>query len=486
MTSSTETAKPCPIGMIGTTLGRARCRQPARIARMKQSLAAYGQLTPLVVVPSRDGVELVDGFKRLAAATTLGWPTMIVAVTPLDETGQWATMLLLNRGPSSMTALEEGLVLREMRQDGADADRDRGAVLAPQDLGESTDRPGGPAASGAGGVDEAGHAAPGVGATAALVASGQPARSWRRWSEARGSGRGTRSFSWGCGAGRRSPKARRALLFEPRSSLSKHHPETRRSPLDPRLWPEGQRLVSVPAPLRGGGDGRRAGGSGRRCATTDRAILDEVLRTRQKAVSRLATELGSARTVAGERESGKGGRDELIKKLKGDGQANRPSRASSGSTPRTVRRSLRRALRRERTKRPSKLDPFKPLIHKLVLADELSCVRVLEEIRAVGYDGGDFILKAYVRTFRPKTSRRPHLRFETEPGVQGQVDLSPYTVLLVGRAHARRVLLLRARLQPLALHPLRASTPTCTASATATSSPSRTPAVCRTRSSTTA
>jgi ParB-like chromosome segregation protein Spo0J len=118
MTSSTETAKPCPIGRIGTTLGRARCRQPARIERMKQSLAAYGQLTPLVVVPVREGVELVDGFKRHAAATTLGWPTLVVAERPLDETGQWATMLLLNRGPSSMTTLEEGLVLRELTKTG--------------------------------------------------------------------------------------------------------------------------------------------------------------------------------------------------------------------------------------------------------------------------------------------------------------------------------------------------------------------------------
>jgi transposase len=97
-----------------------------------------------------------------------------------------------------------------------------------------------------------------------------------------------------------------------------------------------------------------------------------------------------------------------------------------------VRRVLRRAVRRERKKRPSKPDPFKPLIHKLVLTDELSSVRVMEEIRAVGYSGGHTILQDYVATFRPKPGRRPHLRFETEPGVQGQVDRSPYTVLLSG------------------------------------------------------
>lgn len=97
-----------------------------------------------------------------------------------------------------------------------------------------------------------------------------------------------------------------------------------------------------------------------------------------------------------------------------------------------MRRTLRRELRRERKKCPSKLDPFKPLIHKLVITDELSCVRVLEEIRAVGYTGGDTVLKTYIHGFRPKPRRRPHLRFETDPGVQGQVDLSPYTVLLSG------------------------------------------------------
>jgi len=97
-----------------------------------------------------------------------------------------------------------------------------------------------------------------------------------------------------------------------------------------------------------------------------------------------------------------------------------------------VRSSLRQEVQRERKTRPSKLDPWKPLIRKLVLTDGLSSVRVMEEIRAVGYTGGDNILKLYVATFRPKPGRRPHLRFETEPGVQGQVDLSPYTVLLSG------------------------------------------------------
>jgi transposase len=83
-----------------------------------------------------------------------------------------------------------------------------------------------------------------------------------------------------------------------------------------------------------------------------------------------------------------------------------------------------------RKRRASKLDPYVPLIRELVLVKELSAVRVHEEIRALGYSGSYSVLKRFVRSFRPKPSRRPHLRFETEPGEQGQVDLSFYTVML--------------------------------------------------------
>ena len=96
----------------------------------------------------------------------------------------------------------------------------------------------------------------------------------------------------------------------------------------------------------------------------------------------------------------------------------------------TVRRLLRGVT--ERKTRASKLDPFRPLINKLVCEDELTAVLVLKEIRALGYGGGYSVLKEFVRSIRPKSVRRPHLRFETEPGVQAQVDLSPYEVLIAG------------------------------------------------------
>lgn len=101
--------------------------------------------------------------------------------------------------------------------------------------------------------------------------------------------------------------------------------------------------------------------------------------------------------------------------------------AELGIDPKTVRQVLR-PKHRERQRRRSKLDAFRPLIRKLVIEDELTAVRVAEEIAALGYRGGYTILTDYIRGFRPRPVVRPHLRFETDPGVQGQVDLSPYTV----------------------------------------------------------
>lgn len=117
-------------------------------------------------------------------------------------------------------------------------------------------------------------------------------------------------------------------------------------------------------------------------------------------------------------------------RLTAEGKGVKPVARELGIDPKTVRAVLHPKPPRPPKPRPSQLDPFRPLIRKLVLEDELSAERVIEEIRACGYPGQYTILTDYIRTFRPKARTRPHLRFETDPGVQAQVDLSPYTVLI--------------------------------------------------------
>jgi transposase len=104
----------------------------------------------------------------------------------------------------------------------------------------------------------------------------------------------------------------------------------------------------------------------------------------------------------------------------------------------TVRRILRKhKARREYgqdTKgsplpRASKLDPYLPRIRALL--DEFPDItgeRLFEEMRAEGYMGGISILRDRLRSMRSHPNKEPVVRFETDPGVQGQMDWSPYTI----------------------------------------------------------
>ncbi len=84
---------------------------------------------------------------------------------------------------------------------------------------------------------------------------------------------------------------------------------------------------------------------------------------------------------------------------------------------------------RQQTLRESKLDPFIEQIQDL-LKDfpKITGQRVYEEITSAGYDGGISILRNRLRVLRPTPKKSPVIRFETEPGLQGQMDWSPYTI----------------------------------------------------------
>ncbi len=76
---------------------------------------------------------------------------------------------------------------------------------------------------------------------------------------------------------------------------------------------------------------------------------------------------------------------------------------------------------------PRKLDPYRGIIEaRLQAYPKLSSIRLLEEIRAAGYDGGYTQLKEFVRTVRPRPPEEPVVRFETEPGHQAQVDFADF------------------------------------------------------------
>jgi transposase len=116
----------------------------------------------------------------------------------------------------------------------------------------------------------------------------------------------------------------------------------------------------------------------------------------------------------------------------------RGTKRLTGNSRRAVRNHLQ-SLGQQRPNAPavkqrkSKLDPYKAKIDYLVKEKHLSAVRVLEEIRQLGYTGGYSILKDYIRPIRPKNKKRPRPPIDHPPGYEGQMDWSPHNVVISGR-----------------------------------------------------
>jgi ParB-like chromosome segregation protein Spo0J len=117
---STGDIRPVPLDDIGQHYGRYRLHDKAATEAMGNSLKRYGQISP-VVVCARDGqLELVDGFKRLAAARTI---TKLLTLTArfleLDERMAKAAIYSLNLVGRRIQELEEAwLVHALVREDG--------------------------------------------------------------------------------------------------------------------------------------------------------------------------------------------------------------------------------------------------------------------------------------------------------------------------------------------------------------------------------
>ena len=114
----------------------------------------------------------------------------------------------------------------------------------------------------------------------------------------------------------------------------------------------------------------------------------------------------------------------MIKALTKRGVYHKDIAAELGVHPKTIRRALQRgdapALRR--ASRSSKLDPFKPLVDRLLADGVWNGVVILRELQAAGYSGSRTILRDYIAPKRALRPSRATVRFETEPGRQLQSD----------------------------------------------------------------
>jgi transposase len=74
--------------------------------------------------------------------------------------------------------------------------------------------------------------------------------------------------------------------------------------------------------------------------------------------------------------------------------------------------------------RASKLDPFKDDIERMLETDpKVSAAVICQRLQERGFDGGMTIVRDYLSRVRPNAqAKAAFIRFESEPGVQCQID----------------------------------------------------------------
>jgi ParB/RepB/Spo0J family partition protein len=108
-----------PVAELGLRYRRYRLADEAGERDMVQSLRRHGQITPLVVCRREEALEVLDGFKRVAAAVELGLVKVCCQVLAADERQAKVALLTLHGAGKRLVELEEAwLVQALVRDDG--------------------------------------------------------------------------------------------------------------------------------------------------------------------------------------------------------------------------------------------------------------------------------------------------------------------------------------------------------------------------------
>jgi hypothetical protein len=109
--------RPVALTELGQRYRRYRLADPEAEEAMAGSLRRWGQLAPVVACVRSEKLELLDGFKRHAAARQLAGMTLSVRVLEVDEPTAKAAILGLNRGQRATRELEEAWIVQGLVRD---------------------------------------------------------------------------------------------------------------------------------------------------------------------------------------------------------------------------------------------------------------------------------------------------------------------------------------------------------------------------------
>jgi ParB/RepB/Spo0J family partition protein len=107
------------LDQLGQNYRRYRLPDPQAQADLVGSLSRYGQLSPLVVCPREETHQILDGFKRWAAAEALGWKTLSARLWEADERAAKAAIYGLNQTGRHTQEWEDAWIVAALvREDG--------------------------------------------------------------------------------------------------------------------------------------------------------------------------------------------------------------------------------------------------------------------------------------------------------------------------------------------------------------------------------
>ena len=74
------------------------------------------------------------------------------------------------------------------------------------------------------------------------------------------------------------------------------------------------------------------------------------------------------------------------------------------------------------------LEPYKQIINDYLDGDDYQGTWIFDRIKRIGYPGGYDTVKHYVSNIKEQKARLAYIRFETEPGLQAQVDWGDFQI----------------------------------------------------------
>jgi ParB-like chromosome segregation protein Spo0J len=103
-----------PIHSLDERYARLRIVKPAEERAVRDSMRRMGQLMPIVACERQAAFAVVDGFKRVAAARSLGIHALRARVMPLGEAAAIAALITFNRHGRGVSDLEEAMVVKAL------------------------------------------------------------------------------------------------------------------------------------------------------------------------------------------------------------------------------------------------------------------------------------------------------------------------------------------------------------------------------------